>query len=91
MDYNRDPNIKAFKRRGFVNHGPTLVRPRKCKMHRTRVNPETADVKPANHNTALPRVDKFKQKGDKQAEASVNLHGSSDLGGVGHTRIQASK
>ena len=23
-DYNRDPNIKALKRRGFVNHGSTL-------------------------------------------------------------------
>ena len=20
-DYNRDPSIKAFKRRGFINHG----------------------------------------------------------------------
>ena len=24
-DYSRDPNIKAFKRRGFINHGSTLV------------------------------------------------------------------
>ena len=23
-DYNRDPNIKALKRRGFINHGSTL-------------------------------------------------------------------
>ena len=22
--YNRDPTIKAFKRRGFINHGSTL-------------------------------------------------------------------
>ena len=25
-DYNRDPYIKALKRRGFINHGSTLVR-----------------------------------------------------------------
>ena len=24
-DYSRDPNIKALKRRGFINHGSTLV------------------------------------------------------------------
>ena len=23
-DYNRDPNMKALKRRGFINHGSTL-------------------------------------------------------------------
>ena len=23
-DYNRDPNIKALKTRGFINHGSTL-------------------------------------------------------------------
>ena len=23
-DYDRDPNIKALKRRGFLNHGSTL-------------------------------------------------------------------
>ena len=28
-DYNRDPNIKAFKRRGFINHWSTLVQPAK--------------------------------------------------------------
>ena len=24
-DYNRDPSIKALKRRGFINHGSPLV------------------------------------------------------------------
>ena len=23
-DYDRDPNIKALKRKGFINHGSTL-------------------------------------------------------------------
>ena len=25
IGYNRDPNIEALKRRGFINHGPTLA------------------------------------------------------------------
>ena len=29
-DYNRDPYIKAFKGRGFINHGSTLVVSRKA-------------------------------------------------------------
>ena len=24
-DYDRDPNIKALRRKGFLNHGSTLV------------------------------------------------------------------
>ena len=27
-EYNRDPNIKALKRRGFINHGSTLCQVR---------------------------------------------------------------
>ena len=26
-DYNRDPNIQALKRRGFINHGSSLCKP----------------------------------------------------------------
>ena len=35
MDYKRDPNIWALKRRGFINHGSTLVEedPFKAIMH----------------------------------------------------------
>ena len=26
-DYNKDPNMKALKRRGFINHGSTFSKP----------------------------------------------------------------
>ena len=52
-DDNKDPNIKALKRRGFINHGSTLLQP---KPQTPNISPESPDLETHHESYSLHKL-----------------------------------